>query len=59
MHGVAKGAAHPPKQTNKNNLTKIEKKEAKKKKNHKIKEIDKNYHNFVYKWVRSEDYSRG
>ncbi len=35
-------------------LTKIE--EKKKEKNHKIKKIYQNYHNAVYKWLKSEDF---
>ncbi len=39
------------------NLTKIKKK--RREKIHKIKKIEQNYHNAIYKWVKSEEYLRG
>ena len=48
------GEAHPPKKVN---LTKIEEKEGKKK--DKIKKIDQNYHNVIYKWVKIDEFFRG
>ena len=54
MQGVRGGASHPPKKAN---LAKIEKKEGKKSQNQK--KIYTNYHNAVYKWVKSDEFSRG
>ncbi len=44
-------------QTNKQKQS--DKNREKRKKQNKIKKIDKNYHNVVYEWVKSEDYLRG
>ncbi len=56
MQRVREGAVSPPPQKKKGKLTKIEKKEGK---NNKIKKIDPNYQNVVYKWVKSDEFSRG
>ncbi len=55
--GVCEGVRRtPPPLKKRANVTNREKK---KEKNHKIKKMYKKYHNAVYKWVKSEEFSRG
>ncbi len=55
MQGGVRGVQRtpPPKSQYEKKLRK------KKAKNNKIKKIDKNYHNAVYKWVKSDEFTRG
>ena len=54
MQGECEGVRRtPPQKKKKNNLKK------KPRKNNKIKKIDQNYHDAIYKWVQSDGFARG
>ena len=57
--GVQEGVVHSPKKANLKKTKNKNKMRKKKKKNNKLKKIDHNHHNAIYKWVKSDEFSRG
>ena len=50
---MQRGAAHPTKKAD------LKKSGEKKEKNNKIMKIYQNYHHTVYKWIKTDEFSRG